>query len=110
MIRKEKLDSALFALQGVLICARQLAYRCANSGGSNEVLNLVDIMDQAEHLPFLIASNDDETTTFRKALEAISNRHGCNSVVAKFDGPAPAGWSLSGSESFGSTEMFGGSE
>ena len=96
MIRRGKLDSALFALQGVLICARQLAYRCAKSGESTEILELADMMDRAENLPFLLASGNDETTGFRSALEAIAKRHACQSVVTKFDGPAPTGWSLSG--------------
>jgi hypothetical protein len=99
MIRKEKLDNALFALQGVLICARDLAYRSAKNGGTTVVAELADILDRAEYLPFLIASTDDETAAFRKALEAIADRHGCRTAVTRFDGDVPTGWTLSGSAS-----------
>jgi hypothetical protein len=66
MIRPDKLSSALYTLQGVLIRARTLAY------GSGTPQQLASLLDDAEYLPRLIARESDETDRFRRVLDGGS--------------------------------------
>ncbi len=86
MIRTDKLNNALYALQGVLIRARSLAYE----GAPHE--KLATILDAAEYLPFLIASKIDETDTFRACIANVATEFSCGYVLSRFDEPAPPGW------------------
>ena len=92
MVRTNKNESALYALQGVLICARDLALRCAREGSSNDLQTLVEMLDRAEYLPFLLASADDQTVQFRGILREIARRHGGDFILRRFDEAAPVGW------------------
>ena len=53
---------------------------------------LADLLDDAEMLPRFIASEADETDTFRQYLEEIAKKHRCGFIVQHFDDPAPAKW------------------
>jgi hypothetical protein len=86
MIPPNQLPGALHALQGVLIKARQMAYRGAPS------MEIADILDSAEYLPRLIASEANETDQFRRCLAAIAEKHKCAFLLQRFDEPAPLNW------------------
>jgi len=86
MITPDKLPNALYALQGVLIKARQMAYNGAPG------TTIADILDSAETLPRFIASGTDETEKFRRCLASIAERHKCAFVLQYFDEPAPPKW------------------
>jgi hypothetical protein len=86
MIKSEKLPGALYALHGVLIQARTMAY------GGVPTAALADILDDAELLPRLLASQADETDKFREYLEEIAKKHHAMFVVQRFDEPTPHAW------------------
>ena len=86
MIRPEKLPNALYALHGVLIRARKMAYDGAPGS------ELADLLDAAEILPRFIASETDETDKFRQYLGHIAGKHKCLFVLQYFDEPAPPEW------------------
>jgi hypothetical protein len=80
LIRKDKFDNALYALQGVLIFARKMAYE------NKAHKEIADILDTAEYLPYLISNNRDETENFRNHLLDIVDKYGCHICVERFDG------------------------
>ncbi len=86
MIRVEKLPNALYALQGVLIRARSMAYEGAPGR------EIADLLDTAEMLPRFIASETDETENFRQYLAEIAEKHKCGFVLQHFDESAPLNW------------------
>ncbi len=69
MIPAEKLDSALYALSGVVVESRAMAV----NGRSSE--QLAEVLDFVEYLPPLLAGPDDETDGFRAFLEALAARY-----------------------------------
>lgn len=86
MIAPHKSANALYALQGVLIRARSLANE------PNKSRELFALLDNAEHLPRLIANDRDETSNFRNLLEEIGARYQCAFVLQRFDEIAPSDW------------------
>jgi hypothetical protein len=80
MIRQDKFENALYALQNVLVFARAMAYK----GKAHK--DIADILDSAEYLPYLIANEKDETENFRSHLLSIADKHGCYSCIERFDG------------------------
>lgn len=80
VIRKDKLDNALYALQGVLIFARKMAYE------NKAHKEIADILDTAEYLPYLIFNDRDETENFRNHLLDIVDKYGCHICLERFDG------------------------
>ena len=88
MIRPDKLAQAVFALQGVMVAGRTMAYE----GAPHE--RLADLLDAAEYLPWLISCATDETENFREWLEYIGENYGCAYVLQAFDDPAgpPRAW------------------
>jgi len=83
MISPEKNKNATYALHGVLIKARSLAYQ---PGSDREVAS---ILDRAEVLTKLFGSESDETAAFRKILENVAKSHQCNFVLERFDTDKP---------------------
>lgn len=79
MVSQDKLKDALYALQGVLIHARKMAYERLDY---NEIANL---LDDAEILPFLLYTETDETHKFRSYLKHISEKYKCGYVLQRFD-------------------------
>lgn len=84
MIRPEKMRNALYALQGVLVQARDMAFRGAPG--------LADLLDTAELLPCFIASDADETDKYRQYLVEIARKHKCGYVLQRFDERVPEQW------------------
>ena len=89
MIALEKLPNALYVLQGVLIQARFLAYQ------PDKGKQVAELLDSAEYLPGLMASQSDETVRFREVLEDVAKRYSCAYILQCFDDPVPATWCTS---------------
>jgi hypothetical protein len=87
MIVPDKLHNALYALQGVLIRTRSLAM-----AETTARKDLASILDYAEHLPRLIASQTDQTTSFREILVDVADRYQCPFVLQRFDEQVPSNW------------------
>ncbi len=80
MIQPEMHNKALAALQQVIIRARFLASK------ENQMTKVVGLLDAAEELPQLIAAQEDRTTEFAAALQAISERYPyCRNIFAEFE-------------------------
>ena len=87
MISPEKLNSALFALQALIIKAREMASQQENYA------KIADILDYTEELPRLIASKEDNTNLFRDILVEIAEKHNSFYALQKFDlHPVPEKW------------------
>lgn len=67
MVRKEKLNNALAALNAILVAARAMAYE----GSSHD--EMANALDAAEYLPRLLADLADQTDTFREALVGLAS-------------------------------------
>ena len=78
MIRQEKSENALYALQALLVRARLIAYEVKSK-------ELIALLDCAEYLPSLIARKTDETDHFRDMLKGLSDRFSCREPLRKFD-------------------------
>lgn len=80
MIRSDKHVAALSALQQVIIRARFLAAK------EEQMAKVVGLLDAAEELPRLIADEEDRTTEFAAALQAISERYPyCRNIFVEFN-------------------------
>ncbi len=88
MITPEKLRNAFYAMQALLIHARFLAYK------PDKAKQVVDMLDSAEYLPWLMACQSDETVRFREVLESVSKRYGCAYILQRFDDPVPAAFDI----------------
>ncbi len=86
MIKNDKFSCSLYALQGVLIKARDLA------GQPKESEKLEKLLDYAEHLPRLIASEDDCTDVFADTILQIANEFDLEFVLDRFNQKAPESW------------------
>lgn len=83
MIRPEKYENAVRALNAVLVWARQMAYEKA----SHE--QLAEVLDVAEELPTLLIQEDDMTDCFRDALQGLAAKYpGFGLAIERFDGRA----------------------
>lgn len=85
MIRNDKLNNELCALNAVLIHARALS----QEGTAKQIYGL---LDSAEYLPRLIAAPEDETETFRAMIADIADRYGCAYALQRFDEAMPSVW------------------
>lgn len=92
----DKLENALYALQGVLIFARSLAYdlatECATDKDRKKAKDIADLLDVAEYLPRLIAKDPEETDNFRGHLAETAQRYPCEFILQRFDDPIPCKW------------------
>ncbi len=86
MIRPEKLKNALYALQGVLSWARQMAFQNAPHS------ELAKLLDYAEEFPQLLSGSKDETEVFRANLADVSEKFDCAFVLQRFDDSVPENW------------------
>jgi hypothetical protein len=83
MIAKEKEHQALFALNAVLILARDMAYR------QMSVQVIADVLDVAEYLPMLMLETKDRTEQFRAQLVGLAEKLSqFQLAVSRFDGEA----------------------
>lgn len=87
MVKNEKLPAALYALNGVLVLARSMAY---SSRSGDEIAQVLDI---AEYLPRLLAENQDRTDDFRRFLVQLAQAdQDFQLAVDRFDGEVPEAW------------------
>lgn len=88
MIRSDKLGNALYALHGVLIRARYMAYAPEHQQAT------ADVLDYAEELPRLIATESDMTERYRQSLESLVKEYPAFAfVLERFDqSPPPRDW------------------
>lgn len=86
MIRPDKRQNALYALQGLLIKARDLVH---SSASGKEVAG---ILDYAEDIPRLLAVESDETERLRAIFSEVATRFQCPFVLSRFDDPSPKEW------------------
>ena len=82
MVAPEKLQNALCALNRLLVVARLMAYE------RREHSHIADVLDVAEYLPRLLASEQDESGTFREQIAALAERWPeFQLALDKFDDP-----------------------
>lgn len=87
MIREEKMGNALYALNAVLVVARQYALT------SRTAAETAGILDTAEHLPRLMAEAEDRTDIFRAHLVTLAGKHvELGLALDRFDRPLPPRW------------------
>ena len=78
MIDDNRLGNALYALQGLILKAKMWAYEGVDSD------RIARLLEQAEHVPSLIARNDHTRDTFLRFLERVSSDFDCPGVVDRF--------------------------
>lgn len=86
MITPEKCSNAFYALQGILIRARSLAL------DPEQAITVAELLDYAENLPRLMASQSEETSNFRAILAEVAERYQCAFILQRFDDLIPAVW------------------
>jgi hypothetical protein len=87
MVVNEKVGSALYALNAVLVLARAMG----QSGRSGA--EIADVLDVAEYLPRLLAVAEDKTNEFRRFLTGLAERNSdFQLAVDRFDRATPAHW------------------
>jgi hypothetical protein len=87
MIRPEKLGSAMFALNAVLVLARSMAY------DKRPTEDIAAVLDIAENLPRLLVEQEDRTNAFRDSLVQLVSRDPVFELaLRRFDQPAPERW------------------
>jgi hypothetical protein len=80
VIRQDKHDRALEAINAVLVYARTMA---ASSASYDD---LIAILDAAEYLPTLFLQGDDQTEHFRAVLADNAGRFpGFSAALERFD-------------------------
>jgi hypothetical protein len=68
MVRAEKLHKALYAINGILVIARLMAYE------KDSYERIAEILDVAELLPMLLRDSKDNTEFFRQMLVGCSEQ------------------------------------
>ncbi len=86
MIDADELGVALYALQGVLVKARNMAYK------KEDYSKIAELLDYAEELPWLLASDDNRTKEFKEAIAQIAKKFNCYYVLQSLESEAPPGW------------------
>ena len=87
MVDPEKQNRALHALQRVLVSTRTMALQ----GQCSE--RIAAVLDWAELLPKLLASEQNKTQEFRDALTAIAEKEpSLEAAVSAFDWQEPVRW------------------
>ncbi|KFF03859.1 hypothetical protein [Chryseobacterium luteum] len=78
MIKTEKLNNSILAIQDLIIRARSLAYQNV----SMEIL--AEFLDGLEYLPALILEQDDRTDLFESFLEELCTKYSFLEVLDKY--------------------------
>jgi hypothetical protein len=87
VIRPDKTQNALYALNGILIATRAMAY------DEQSHVAIAEVLDQVEYLPRLLADNSDKTDEFRAYLvDLVTMNPRFTFVLERFDEPAPQRW------------------
>ncbi|WP_069471337.1 hypothetical protein [Candidatus Marithrix sp. Canyon 246] len=79
MIKKEKLNNALYALQALMVHARSMAHEKVDHK------LLAELLDDVEELPRLIAVAEDKTDDFKSALTDLSEQYSCPYILQQFE-------------------------
>jgi hypothetical protein len=81
MVRAEKLNGALYAINGILIIARLMAYE------NDRHERIAELLDIAELLPMLLRDSKDNTEFFRELLVGCSEQFPKTTLaLQRFDG------------------------
>jgi hypothetical protein len=86
MIKKEKLGNAMYAFQGMLFWARNLA----SKGQDKE--KLVKLLDYLEYIPKLIVDKDDKTELFTDIVDELADNYEMGFVRDRFNEKLPNQW------------------
>ncbi len=87
MIRPEKYENALRALNAVLVAARAMAHEGRAHG------ELAEVLDVAEYLPRLLAEPEERSAEFREQLAGLAAKYPtCTFAVERFDRPNLGPW------------------
>ena len=79
MIAREKYKNAVYAIHLILVRARFMAYK----GEPYE--DIANILDYAEILPRYLISDEDETNSFLRNLEGLSEQYPfCSHILEQF--------------------------
>jgi hypothetical protein len=78
MIREDKLNNSILAIQDLVIRARNLAYQ------KHSVEELANFLDGIEYLPALILEKKDRTNEFEFYLEGLCNQYGFPEILDKY--------------------------
>ena len=81
MIRPDKYENALWALNAVLVWIRKMTYEKAGYKLLGDVLEVVEV------LPHVSLRQGDTTDSFRESLQRLATKDSrFNVVIEKFDG------------------------
>ncbi len=78
MIRPDKLEQAIRAIQQVIIRGRTMAYE------AEPHKRIANLLDDAEYLPGLILIPEDRTEAFSRHLQAISEEYQLRGVFIEY--------------------------
>ncbi len=78
MIRAERFENALYALQAIILKARTMAYE------KEPHENIASILDTAEYLPHYFACKEDKTEEFEMWLRETAKNFSDASIIDKF--------------------------
>jgi len=81
MIKEEKLNSSILAIQDLIIRARNLAYENHSTGA------LAEFLDGIEYLPALMLEKEDRTDLFELFLGELCVRNGFPEILDKYRKP-----------------------
>ena len=79
LIRPDKFNDVLFALQALLIETRGMSYK------KEDYKKIASILEYAEELSRLIVFEEDQTTLFRDILVEITERYNSYFALQRFD-------------------------
>jgi hypothetical protein len=82
MIKEEKLNNSILAVQDLIIRARNLAYQ------SHPTEMLAEFLDGVEYLLALMLEKEDRTELFERFLEELCVRYGFTEILDKYRKPS----------------------
>ena len=78
MIRSDKFEQAVRAIQHVIIRGRTMAYQ------AEPAARIAELLDHAEYLPQLILAAEDRTEIFADYLKMISEQYQCRYIFTEY--------------------------
>lgn len=79
MVAPEKINSALKAIQHLVILARKMAY------DKEDHARIAALLDGTEYLPGLMLEEEDRTEAFREYLAGIADQFGWPGIIELYD-------------------------
>jgi hypothetical protein len=86
MINVKKFENAMYAMQGLLVKARDMAYK----NEDNE--KLARLLDYLEYLPKLVATPEDKTDVFTSVICEIVEVFELNYIGERYNNKIPEVW------------------